>query len=427
MNFDKSEALFLEAQKHLVGGVNSPVRAFKSVGGTPIFIDHGEAAYIYDVDGNKYIDYVGSYGPLILGHCHPMVHQAIKEAIDKGTTYGASSAAEVKLAQLVKEAFPSIEKVRFVNSGTEAVMSAIRLSRAFTSRNKIVKFSGCYHGHSDFLLAQAGSGLLTLSLPGSAGVPESTVSDTLIANYNDIDSLANLFEKNKGEIAAVIIEPVPGNMGVVLPEDDFLKKVRELSTEHGALLIFDEVMTGFRQNFGGAQKYYGINPDITCLGKIIGGGLPVGAYGARKEIMDMVAPLGPVYQAGTLSGNPIAMAAGIAMLTELKDKELYKRLNANTARLADGINSLAKSKGMDIYVSVFGSMITPFFNKHKVKDYASALESDTRRFAKFFWCLIQNGIYPPPSQFEAWFVSASHGEEEIEKTLQAFANAFDEM
>lgn len=303
------------------------------------------------------------------------------------------------------------------------MMSAVRLARAFTKRNKIIKFAGCYHGHSDFLLAAAGSGLLTLSLPGSAGVPETVVADTIIVPYNDINAAAQAFEKYKNEIAAVLIEPVPGNMGLVLPENDFLQKLRELTSANNILLIFDEVMSGFRQCFGGAQTYYNINPDITCLGKIIGGGMPVGAYGARAEIMDMVAPLGPVYQAGTLSGNPIAMAAGIATLRLLKDKNIYKHINSVTALLADGIRNIAQENHIKIQVAVFGSMITPFFNDHKVTDYETAIKSDTEKFARFFWTLIHNGIYPPPSQFETWFVSAQHTEADVQTTLKAFQSA----
>ena len=423
MSYEKSKAHFEKASKHLVGGVNSPVRAFKSVGGTPLFIDKGEGAYITDADNNRYIDYVGSYGPLILGHNNPVVHEAIIKALEKGTTFGASTENEIVLAELVKEAYPSMDKVRFVNSGTEAVMSAVRLARAFTKRNKIIKFAGCYHGHSDFLLAAAGSGMLTLSLPGSAGVPENVVADTIIVPYNDIQAVAKALDKYKDEIAAVLVEPVPGNMGLVLPENDFLRKLRDLTSNNNILLIFDEVMSGFRQCFGGAQAFYQIHPDITCLGKIIGGGMPVGAYGARAEIMDMVAPLGPVYQAGTLSGNPIAMAAGIATLNLLKDKNIYKQINSITALLADGIRNIAQENHINIQVAVFGSMITPFFNDHKVTDYASALKSDTEKFARFFWTLIHNGIYPPPSQFETWFVSASHTEVEVHKTLDAFQKA----
>jgi glutamate-1-semialdehyde 2,1-aminomutase len=423
MNYNKSKELFEKASQHLVGGVNSPVRAFKSVGGTPLFISKGEGAYIEDVDGNRFVDYVGSYGPLILGHKDPEVQEAIIKALENGTTFGASTENEIILAELVKEAFPGIDKVRFVNSGTEAVMSTIRLARAFTKKNKIIKFAGCYHGHSDFLLAAAGSGLLTLSLPGSAGVPEAVVKDTIIVPYNDIEAVGQALAKYENEIAAVLVEPVPGNMGLVLPEHDFLKKLRELTSANNILLIFDEVMSGFRQCFGGAQHYYNIRPDITCLGKIIGGGMPVGAYGARAEIMDMVAPLGPVYQAGTLSGNPIAMAAGISTLNRLKNPDIYKHINNITALLADGIRHLSDKLNTPLQVAVFGSMITPFFAQEKVTDYTSALKSDTEKFARFFWTLIHNGIYPPPSQFETWFVSARHTEAEVDKTLAAFEEA----
>jgi len=423
MSYEKSKALFEEACKHLVGGVNSPVRAFKSVGGTPLFIKKGEGPYITDADDNRYVDFVGSYGPLILGHNDPDVKEATIKALENGTTFGASTENEIVLAELVKEAFPGMDKVRFVNSGTEAVMSAIRLARAFAKKNKIIKFAGCYHGHSDFLLAQAGSGMLTLSLPGSAGVPESVVADTIIVPYNDIEAVADAFEKYKDQIAAVLIEPVPGNMGLVLPEKDFLNKLRDLTTSEGILLICDEVMSGFRQSFGGAQHFYDIKADITCLGKIIGGGMPVGAYGARTEIMDMVAPLGPVYQAGTLSGNPIAMAAGIATLTKLKDEAVYKHINNLTGQLAEGMRRIANEYHAKMQIAVFGSMITPFFNEDRVTDYATALKSDTEKFAQFFWTMIHNGIYPPPSQFETWFVSAKHTEKEIDLTLKAFEKA----
>jgi glutamate-1-semialdehyde 2,1-aminomutase len=427
MQFDRSRELYEEAQNVLVGGVDSPVRAFKSVGGSPIFAKRGEGAYIYDADDNKYIDYVGSYGPLILGHADRKVNEAVKAALDNGATFGASSEAEIRLAELVIEAFPSIEKVRFVNSGTEAVMSAIRLARGFTGRSKIIKFAGNYHGHSDFLLAQAGSGLATLSLPGSAGVPEATVKDTIIAPYNDMAAIEEIFRLNKDQVAAIIVEPVCGNIGVVLPQNDFLSNLRKITKENGSLLIFDEVMTGFRQNFGGVQKFYNITPDITCLGKVIGGGMPVGAYGARKEIMDMVAPLGPVYQAGTLSGNPIAMTAGIHTLQQLKDEKLYDRLNQNTEQLAEGIREIAQHRNIAVQVATFGSMITPFFCKEPIHDYASALKSDTQKFAKFFWALIHNGVYVPPSQFEAWFVSARHGQQEIQSTLEAVDRALSEL
>ncbi len=416
----QSQLLFAEAQKHLVGGVNSPVRAFKSVGGQPLFISRAEGAYIYDADGKKYIDYVGSYGPMILGHVHPKVLKDIETALVNGFCFGASTEGEIILAKLVKEAFPSISMLRFVNSGTEAVMSAIRLARAYTKREKIVKFSGCYHGHSDFLLAEAGSGLMTYGLPASAGVPEKTVKDTLIAPYNNIAALKEIFEAFPEEIAGVIIEPVVGNMGVVLPEGDYLKELRALTHTYGTLLIFDEVMTGFRIGFGGVQNHYGILPDITCLGKVIGGGMPVGAYGAKKEIMELVAPLGPVYQAGTLSGNPIAMAAGIATLELLKNPELYVQLNTRTQTLATGIRTIATKYNIPMHVAVHGSMITPFFTGNKVFDYTTAKTADTERYAKFFNGILAQGIFPPPSQFEAWFVSAAHTDQDIYQTLEVF-------
>jgi glutamate-1-semialdehyde 2,1-aminomutase len=427
LNTEKSRSLYQKAQHYLVGGVNSPVRAFRSVGGTPLFIDHGEKSRITDVDGNEYVDYVGSYGPLILGHNNPVITEALTQALSDGISFGASTEKEIVLAQLINEAFPSIELVRFVNSGTEAVMSAIRLARAYTGKFKIIKFAGCYHGHSDFLLAQAGSGLATLSLPGSAGVPENTVADTIIAPFNDIEYVENLFEIWSGQIAAVIIEPVPGNMGVVLPENNFLRQLRDLTYKNESLLIMDEVMSGFRQHFGGAQQYFGVEGDLTCLGKIIGGGLPVGAYGGRRDIMSLIAPLGPVYQAGTLSGNPLSMAAGIAALTYLKENDVYTRINSYTTRLAAGLISLAEEINLPLQLSVFGSMFTPFLNKEKVIDYTTAKKSDTVKFAAMFWKLLENGVFPPPSQFEAWFVSSSMDDEDLQMTLRAFEKAFQEI
>ena len=423
----RSQDLFTEAQKHLVGGVDSPVRAFKSVGGNPLFISRAQGAHIFDADGKKYIDYVGSYGPMILGHVHPKVLNAVERTVKNGFCFGASTEGEIELAMLVKEAFPSIEMVRFVNSGTEAVMSAIRLARAYTKRDKIVKFSGCYHGHSDFLLAEAGSGLMTYGLPASAGVTKHAAQDTFIAPYNDIQFLKELFEKYNGEIAAVIIEPVVGNMGVVLPEGNYLKELSALTTSHGIQLIFDEVMTGFRKEFGGVQTLFGVTPDITCLGKIIGGGMPVGAYGAKRELMEMVAPLGPVYQAGTLSGNPVSMAAGIATLNELKEPNTYASLNAVTTRLAEGIRKLASAKNIPMQVAKHGSMITPFFCDGKVTNYDLAKKADTDRYAKFFNLIIESGIFAPPSQFEAWFVSTAHTTRHIDETLDIFDEVMDEL
>lgn len=422
MSFKNSEKLYQKGQKHLVGAVNSPVRAFASVGGNPLFIKKAKGTKITDVDGNNYIDYVLSYGPMILGHRHKKVHKAIKKALKNGYTFGASTKNEIKLAKIVCDAFPGMDKVRFVNSGTEAVLSALRLARAYTGKDKIIKFSGCYHGHSDALLVAAGSGLATLSLPGSKGVPEGAVKNTLIANYNDLKSVKAHFEKHD-DIAGVIIEPIAGNMGVVLPQDDFLKELKAYVETKNALLIVDEVMTGFRSKFGGAQELLGVEGDITCLGKVIGGGFPVGAYGARNEIMEMVAPLGAMYQAGTLSGNPIAMAAGIATLTELKKQNPYQKLD----KIAEKIESVLKEKGIkydiDIVVNRFGSMINPFFKKGNVLNFEDAQQSDTKKFAIFFWEMIKNGIFLPPSQFEAWFLSSALSEKDLEKTEKAIDNA----
>ena len=409
----KSEKLYKEAVKHLVGGVNSPVRAFNSVGGNPIFLDHAKGAKLYDVDGNEYIDFMGSWGPLILGHAHPEVVKAIKEQAERGTSFGVSTELEIELAKLVKDAFPSIELVRFVNSGTEATMSAVRLARGYTGRPKIVKFAGCYHGHADYFLVQAGSGVMTLGIPGSKGVTESIVRDTLVARFNDLSSVEALFEKFGSEIAAVIVEPVAGNMGVVPPKQGFLKGLREITRDNGALLIFDEVITGFRLSWGGAQTVFGITPDLTTLGKIIGGGLPVGAYGGKREIMEHLAPLGPVYQAGTLSGNPLAMSAGIATLKILKSGGVYEKLESLAEKFTEGL----RSELGGITVNRVGSMFTPFFTDAEVFDYDSAKRADTEKYARFFWHMIKGGAFPPPSQFEAWFISAAHTEEDIEKAL----------
>ncbi len=413
MNLSQSQQLFERAKQSMVGGVNSPVRAFNSVGGNPLFIERGEGIHIYDADGNEYIDLIGSYGPLILGHAHPKVVERVQEALKKSFSFGASSKDEIELAELVKEAFPHLDKVRFVNSGTEAVLSAIRLARAFTNRNKIVKFAGCYHGHSDALLVAAGSGLATLNIPGSKGVPQEAVSNTLIAQYNSIESVKALIAQHHQEIAAIFIEPVAGNMGVVVPEKSFMTQLRELCSEHGVLLVIDEVMTGFRQKFGGAQDHFGIQADITCMGKVIGGGMPVGAYGARAEIMDMVAPLGGVYQAGTLSGNPIAMACGLATLRELK-KQDYQRADHLGKEVKACLESAAVEKGIDIVVNQFGLMVNPFFTNKAVIDFDSAQQSDTALFAKFFWAAAENGLYIPPSQFEAWFLPIVLTDEELE-------------
>ncbi|QCX39991.1 glutamate-1-semialdehyde-2,1-aminomutase [Aureibaculum algae] len=418
MDFKNSEKLYKKGQKHLVGAVNSPVRAFASVGGNPLFIKKAKGTKITDVDGNDYIDLVLSYGPMILGHRHKKVEKAIKKALKNGYTFGASTKNEIKLAKIVCDAFPGMDKVRFVNSGTEAVLSALRLARAYTGNDKIIKFSGCYHGHSDALLVAAGSGLATLSLPGSKGVPEGAVKNTLIANYNDLESVKAHFEKHD-DIAGVIIEPIAGNMGVVLPQGNFLKDLKTYLETKNALLIVDEVMTGFRSKFGGAQELLGVEADITCLGKVIGGGFPVGAYGARNEIMEMVSPLGAMYQAGTLSGNPIAMAAGIATLTELKKQNPYQKFDEVAARLEQVLKEKANKHGVDIVVNRFGSMINPFFTKGVVTNFEEAQQSDTKKFATFFWALVKNGIFLPPSQFEAWFLSSALSEKDLQKTEKA--------
>jgi len=422
MNLEKSLDLYSKGLKHLVGAVNSPVRAFKSVGGVPLFIDRAEGSKIYDVDGNKYIDFVLSYGPMILGHRNKKVEKAIKKALRKGYTFGATTKNEIRLAKLVCNAFPGMDKVRFVNSGTEAVLSAIRLARAFTGKDKIIKFSGCYHGHSDALLVAAGSGLATLSLPGSKGVPEDAVRNTLIAEYNNLGSVKKHIEEHK-DIAAIIIEPIGGNMGVVIPQDNFLKKLSVLAKENGILLIADEVMTGFRSKFGGAQELLGVEADITCLGKVVGGGFPVGAYGARNEIMEMVAPLGDMYQAGTLSGNPIAMACGIETLKALKKKDPYKDFEIIAGRLERILLKAAEENGIDLQVNRFGSMINPFFTSKKVIDFKTAQSSDTEKFKIFFWKMIENGVFLPPSQFEAWFLSTELSEKDIKKTKTAIEKA----
>ncbi|WP_299050974.1 glutamate-1-semialdehyde 2,1-aminomutase [uncultured Polaribacter sp.] len=420
MKFKKSEKLYKKGLKNLVGAVNSPVRAFASVGGNPLFIEKAKGSKIYDVDGNEYLDLVVSYGPMILGHRHKKVEKAAKKALKKGYSFGASTAAEIKLAKIVCDAFPEMDKVRFVNSGTEAVLSGIRLARAYTGKDKIIKFSGCYHGHQDALLVAAGSGLATLSLPGSKGVPEGAVKNTLIAEYNNLESVKAHFEKYD-DIAGVIIEPVGGNMGVVVPQNNFLKELLELVHKNNALLIADEVMTGFRSTFGGAQEKLSVVADITCLGKVIGGGFPVGAYGARNEIMENVAPLGGMYQAGTLSGNPIAMAGGIATLTELKKQNPYDKFEEIGAIIEVILLETAKKYNVDLSVNRFGSMINPFFTNIKVTNFEESQSSDTEKFAVFFWEMIKNGVFLPPSQFEAWFLNS----EITEKDIQVFSNAVD--
>src|SRR5690242_5429672 len=419
MNIDKSIALFQEAQQLLPGGVDSPVRAFRAVGGQPLFIDCGKGPYLYDVDGNRYIDYVLSWGPLITGHAHPRVVKAIQDAAVKGTSYGAPSPLEIDLAKRVMEFVPNIEMIRFVNSGTEATMSALRLARAYTKRDKIIKFDGCYHGHADLLLVQAGSGVATLGLPDSPGVPADTVKDTLVADFNNLDSVQALFKKFPEQIAAIIVEPVAGNMGVVPPLPGFLEGLRGITEREGAVLIFDEVMTGFRVHKGGAQALYNIKPDLTTLGKVIGGGLPVGAYGGRREIMQMVAPAGPMYQAGTLSGNPLAMSAGIAALELIRGDECWSKLEQSAAKLQAGISAAAEQAGIPIQQTRVGTMFTTFFSETKPVDWNTVKGADKVRFGKFFQKMLENGIYLAPSQFEAGFISTMHTDEVIDATLAA--------
>lgn len=418
MEFKKSQKLYNKGLENLVGAVNSPVRAFASVGGNPLFIKRAKGSTIIDVDNNRYVDLVLSYGPMILGHRHKKVQRAINKALKNGYSFGASTQNEIKLAKIVCDAFPGMDKVRFVNSGTEAVLSGIRLARAFTGKDKIIKFSGCYHGHQDALLVAAGSGLATLSLPGSKGVPEGAVQNTLIATYNDLDSVKKHFEEHD-DIAGAIIEPVGGNMGVVMPQNNFLKELKTFLASKGALLIADEVMTGFRSKFGGAQELFDVEADITCLGKVIGGGFPVGAYGARNEIMEMVAPLGGMYQAGTLSGNPIAMAGGISTLTELKRQDPYEQFEDIGKQIETALLSAAKKYNIDLIVNRFGSMLNPFFTNVSVTNFEEAQTSDTEKFAVFFWEMIKNGVFLPPSQFEAWFLSSAINEEDITKISKA--------
>jgi len=419
----KSQAAFERAKRLMPGGVNSPARAFGGVGGEPIFFSRGEGALLYDLDGNRYIDYVGSWGPLILGHAHPEVARAVTEAAAKGTSFGAPTEAESELCQLIIAAVPSVEKVRLVNSGTEATMSAIRLARGFTGRDAVVKFAGNYHGHVDSLLVAAGSSAATLGVPNSPGVTAGTAKDTLILQYNDVAGLEAAFKEHGARIAGVIAEPVVGNMGVVVPTPEFLAALRRLTQQHGALLIFDEVMTGFRVAYGGAQSLFDIKPDLTTLGKIVGGGLPVGAYGGRADIMDHVLPAGIVFQAGTLSGNPLATAAGIATLNVLRDPNPYPRLEDLSARLAKGLDDAATAAGIPHTVARVGSMMTLFFSGDPVTDWPSASRCDTKRFAKYFWNMIERGIYLPCSQFEALFVSAAHSEVNIDATIKAAREA----
>jgi len=424
MKRKKSVALYQKALDLIPGGVNSPVRAFKAIGIPPTFIDRAKGSKIWDVDGNEYIDYVGSWGPMILGHAHPKVIAALKKAAPRGTSFGAPTPLEVELAARVKKAFPSMELVRMVSSGTEAVLSAIRLARGYTGRDKILKFEGCYHGHGDSLLVKAGSGAATFGIPDSLGVPEDLAKHTLTAPYNNLERVKELVAAARGEIACIVVEPIAGNMGVVLPEEGFLKGLREICDQEGIVLLFDEVISGFRAAFGGAQEVYQIKADLTCLGKIIGGGLPVGAYGGKKEIMEKVAPLGGVYQAGTLSGNPLAMTAGIVTLDLLKSKKAYKELGEKTCYLMEGITERARAKGVPCTVNGTTGMLTVFFTEGPVRDYETAKKSDTQRFARFFIEMMNQGIYLPPSQFEAWFISLAHTKKDLDRTIEASKKAF---
>lgn len=427
MTTTKSKIFFKQAQHYIPGGVNSPVRAFKSVGGNPIFIKRGLGSKIWDVDGNEYIDYIGSWGPHIFGHNPPFIKKALAEAMEHGTSFGAPTELEIKMAKLICDMVPSIELVRMVNSGTEATMSAIRLARGYTGRDKIIKFEGCYHGHGDSFLIKAGSGALTFGVPTSPGVTKATASDTLIADFNDIDSVKKLLSKNRNKIAAIIIEPIAGNMGVVPTIKKFLKELRSMCTEEKIVLIFDEVMTGFRVSSGGAQELYQIKPDLTTFGKIIGGGLPVGAFGGKREIMEKISPLGPVYQAGTLSGNPLAMAAGVAALSYIKrHPSIYKILEDKSAYLENGIRENLKELSLKFTINRVGSMLCQFMTSSQVNDYKTAIKSDTGLYAKYFHSMLNQGIYLPPAQFEAMFVSTSHTKKDLDRTIEAHFEAMSE-
>ncbi|MFA0768387.1 MAG: hypothetical protein OXFUSZZB_001715 [Candidatus Fervidibacter sp.] len=420
---EKSRALFERAQRLMPGGVNSPVRAFRAVGGAPFFVARGEGCFLWDVDGNRYVDFVCSWGALILGHAHPEVVAAVKAAIERGTTYGAPTELEVRLAEQIQSAFPTMEMLRLVNSGTEATMSALRVARGYTGRGKVVKFEGCYHGHADYLLVKAGSGATTFGIPDSAGVPESFSQETIVLPYNDADAFIRTMDEIGDQVAAVIVEPVAGNMGVVLPQQKFLQALREQTRKHGAVLIFDEVITGFRLTYGGAQHLFGIEPDMTCLGKIVGGGFPLAAYGGRREIMQAVAPLGPVYQAGTLSGNPVAVTAGLTTLRVLERDKPYAELERRTNWLTDAIADAARAFNIPVQINRIASMFTVFFADQPVTDYASAKRSDTKRFARFFHALLQQGVFLPPSQFEAAFLSVAHSDEVLAQVAEAMRQA----
>ena len=415
----KSEQLFAESLNHIPGGVNSPVRAFRGVGGQPFFAERAAGARVWDVDGNEYIDYVGTWGPAILGHAHPAIIEAVKAAADRGTSFGIPSDPEVRMAQLVKDCVPSVEKVRMVNSGTEACMSAIRVARGFTDRPKIIKFDGCYHGHADSLLVKAGSGALTCGNPDSGGVPAEFTAHTIVLPFNDRDAVEQAFAANEGQVAGIILEPVAGNAGVYLPREGYLEFLREITAANGSLLIFDEVMTGFRVSLGGAQERFGITPDLSCFGKIIGGGLPVGAFGGRAEVMDVLAPDGPVYQAGTLSGNPLAMAAGLAALEELKNGAVHEQLEAKGARLEAGLNAVAEKAGIPVITQRAGSMSCLFFSEQPVHSLADAMQADRERFKKYFHGMLAEGVYLAPSAFEAAFLSAAHTDADIDATIAA--------
>jgi len=423
-SYEISRSLHERAQKSIVGGVNSPARAFKSVGGDPLFVDHAKGCRVWDADGNEYIDYIGSWGPLIAGHANPKVLSAINKVAARGTSFGASTKAEIMLAEKIRDMMPSVELIRMVNSGTEAAMSAVRLARGFTGRPKVLKFIGCYHGHGDSFLIKAGSGALTHGVPDSSGVTPGNAADTMIAPYNNIDAVREIVEAEGKNTAAIIVEPVVGNMGTVLPEPGFLEGLRELTEKHGIVLIFDEVMTGFRLSRGGAQERFGVRPDLSVLGKIVGGGLPVGAYGGREDIMSCLAPLGSVYQAGTLSGNPLAMAAGLATLEEVDSPEVYASLEAMTIELTDGLLDLASSAGAKVTINRLGSMFTVFFTDVKVIDFDTAATSDTAKFSKYFRGMLDNGVLTAPSQFEAQFMSAAHDSKAIALTLDAAREAF---